>query len=138
MNANLGIVILLSLALLYWWARDQYRDHERKTQERFDQCPHPPEQQRTIRVNNILTMNPALLHRVIPGRRWLVKQCDRCGKQWQKYRPTLQPWDEFVDEFNQETRDRAAQYEARKRVHEAEEAEKERRRREQRDRNERA
>lgn len=130
MDSSLILAAVVALGLLYWWSRDRWKEHERKVQEKHDQCPHPPEQQRTMRVNSM--MHPMAQNMVIEGARWLVKQCDRCGKQWPKYRPTLQPWDEFVDEYNQETRDREAQYAARKRQHDAEQAYKERRRLEQR------
>lgn len=103
--------------MLYLWTRHAIRAHAAEVAERHAACPHPPEQQRTIRVNNILTMNPALLHAVLPGRRWLVKQCDRCGKQWPKYRGALQSFDEFMAEFDQETIDRAAQLQARTQAH---------------------
>lgn len=60
-----------------------------------------------------MTMNPYLINKVIPGRRWVVKRCDACGKHVDLYRPQLQPWNEFKAEFDQETLDRAVQHEAR-------------------------
>lgn len=120
------LVILLCLGLLYLWSHHHAQEHKAKILERQERCPHPPEAQQTIRVNSILTMNPNLLHAVLPGRRWLVKHCRACNKQRMMYRPTLQPWDEFKAEYDQETLDRQAQYEARKAAHKADEANKER------------
>ena len=101
-------VMIAAIAIFFWM-----RDREKETQRRFDECPHPPEQQRTLRVNNIMTMNPVVLNKVLPGRRWLVKHCNVCGYQRKMYAPTLQPYDDFVAEFNQETIDREAQFNAR-------------------------
>ncbi len=95
----------------YAHARARASAHARET------CEHPPEAQETMRVNSIITMNPALIHRVIPGRRHLKKSCRNCGEQWHMYAPTLQPFDDFVREFDQETIDRAAQLQARTQAH---------------------
>jgi hypothetical protein len=110
-------VVLGCLALLYWWSRDRHREQAARQAERASRCPHEPEWQETCRVNNIMTHNPALLHAVIPGRRWLVKRCRGCGREQQMYAPTLQPFDEFMAEFDQETIDRAAQLQARTQAH---------------------
>jgi len=111
---------LAALALLLWWARDRARDQAAAQAERESRCPHKPEWQDTVRVNNIMTHNPALLHRVLPGRRWLIKRCRGCGRDRNMYAPTLQPWAEYVREFDQETIDRAYQYQARFQLHMAE------------------
>src|SRR4051812_32294284 len=100
------LIILVALGLLYWWSHHHAQAIAARVRERQENCPHPPEAQETMRVNNIITMNAALIHRVIPGRRYLVKHCLACGKQRQMYRPTLQPFDKFMAEFDQETIDR--------------------------------
>ncbi len=76
-------------------------------------CQHPDELQETMRVSNIITMNPWLLHAIIPGRRHLTKRCRGCGEQTMKYVPQTQAYDDFVREFDQETIDRARQFQAR-------------------------
>ncbi len=128
------LIILIALGLLYVWARDHAKAHAARVTERQEHCPHKPEWQQTIRVNSILTINPALIHRVLPGRRWLKKHCRGCDKQWDVYAPTLQPFDEFVAEFDQETIDRAAQLQARTQAHMNDKAQAERLRQKKRDR----
>ena len=132
-----AIIVVVCVLALYFWFKEHAKKHAAKVADRQEACDHPPESQRTIRVNSILTINPVLIHKVIPGRRWLIKHCDRCGKQWPMYSPQLQPWDDYKAEWDQETLDRNAQYEARKAKHINEERERERRRLEQRDKDHR-
>jgi len=113
------LILLIGLGLLFFWSRDRNAEIQEKVRKRQNNCPHPPEAMRTLRVNNIMTMNPALINRVIPGRRWVVKMCSACGKTWDLYRPTLQPWDEFKSEYDMETRDREAQYASRWKIEQA-------------------
>lgn len=110
------VIAVGAVAALWGWL-----SHRTSTiREKQEECLHPPEAQGTARVNNILTMNPALLHAVIPGRRWLTKYCRLCGKQRNLYRSHLQPYDEYLAEYRQETIDREVEFEARKRRHEQE------------------
>lgn len=117
-----GVAVGASALTTAW---HEWHRHRAAVAAKQDGCEHPPEAQQTLRINNILTMNPALLHAVIPGRRWLVKHCLVCGKQVGKYRGRgghLQPYDEFVAEYEQETRDREAQFKARTAAHKQERA----------------
>lgn len=112
--ASFLFATLIALALLAWWVHQR----EQETKRRQEHCVHPPEQQKTIRVNNI--MHPGAMHLVIPGRRWVKKHCIACGWQRSLYSPTLQPYDEFLKEYDQETIDREAQWHARTQAHFAE------------------
>ena len=104
----------IAIIALYLW----FRDRGKETQRRIDDCQHPAELQQTLRVNAILAMNPTLLHAVLPGRRWLKKECRACGWQRHVYEsPNLQPWDEYVADWKQETIDREAEYRAREFAH---------------------
>lgn len=114
MLAELCLALLLAFTCLYWWVRDR----EKETQRRYDNCLHPPEKQITIRVNSVL--HPGMINTVIPGKRWLKKHCEACGWQRSMYAPTLKPWNEYLDEFDQETIDREAEFNARLREHQLE------------------
>lgn len=125
------LIFMIGLALLFIWGRDRANEIQAKTEERQRNCPHPPEMQETVRVNSIITLNAALIHRVIPGRRHLTKRCRACGKYTDMYKPSYQPWNEFKAEYDQETIDREAQYKARWNYEEA-------RRKHEKEKNERA
>lgn len=102
--------ILGSIGLLFAWSVDRAKAATAERRRREEACPHRPEWQETIRMNT----HP--LGRIVPGQRMLVKRCRGCGLQRPVYR-SLQSWDAYIEEFRQETRDRTAEFRARRRVH---------------------
>lgn len=109
------IAVFCGVALVLAWSLDRARSAASERARREAACAHRPEWQETIRINT----HP--LGWVVPSRRMLVKQCRGCGRQHPVYR-SLQSWDAYVAEFRQETRDRTAEFRARRRIHLSERA----------------
>jgi len=109
----IALAFVLLLGLLYWWLSDHVKDYNARVAQRQQECPHKPEWIETMRVNSLITMNPILVHALIPGKRWLKKRCRGCGMQWNMYSPSDQPWDKYKAEWDQETIDRNAEFNAR-------------------------